>query len=264
MMTVLEQVERRVLGAIAFVHAVTGARVLGRLQVGGVGITLTPNRSGLYVVRAADGFGDYVQRFDTPPTPLPAGTNFVVTVTDPQQQFLSRSFTLALPRASTPVGDAQSVLNPLVVALCPAAGAPTAPGWAVLRLRAQAAGDALHTGLVNLLVRVAPQIAGVAPQTAMTDANGEALVAVAGAPAWLPGPGPAAFVSTFTAGVSLVIDTAVARLASAPAANFGAADPDAIAQRLQAAQPGVRAVNAADATLSSGHSRRVVIDVPWP
>ena len=52
-------------------------------------------------------------------------------------------------------------------------------------------------GLVNVIVEAAPQPPGLSTQKAMTDRNGEALVAIAGAPPVLPDGGPAGLTRDF-------------------------------------------------------------------
>jgi hypothetical protein len=83
------------------------------------------------------------------------------------------------------------------VSLFPAPAAPTWPGWAVVR--ASVAGAVSGAGLANALVRVVRQSDGVLLGAGMTDARGEALVAVQGIPS-----------TTFDEGAGPVLATEIA------------------------------------------------------
>lgn len=253
---IVQNLERRVLAAVRFVNAVTGSGIADPLRVSGPMVLVVRNRSGLYVIREADGFDDYTLAFAAPPAPPAGARRFTLSVEDPKRRFLPRSFGFTLPRKSAPQVDAESMFAPLLIDMYPAAASPTAPNWALLRVRVELAGPAA-TGLANALVRLAPKPAGLGPQISLTDANGEALLAVPGAPPVLP-----AIAAEFDAAVRVVLDPAVVRTEGT--VSLPLPDPRSILERSDPPQAGVRVVNAADAKLAAGRSRRAVIEVPWP
>jgi hypothetical protein len=263
----VERLERRVLGAIEFVDAITGARVRAPLNVTGEGLRLARNASGLYVMLAAKGFEAYTQAFASPPQPSPgAPPVFSVAVEDPRRRYLGRRLSFPLPRKNAPEHDADSALAPLVAELYPSAAMPVAANWALLRVSVRRAGHP-ETGLGNVLVRLAPRPQGLSARMAITDARGEALLAVPGAPPVMPSEGGGAeggepvLTEQFTAALNAVSDPQAVR------PEGGALllpDPQAILDRAQAPQPGVRLIAAPDVTLSAGRAAHALIEVPWP
>ncbi len=266
-----ELVERRVLGAIEFVSAVTGARILEPLKVDIDGVTPARNGRGLYVLRQARGLEQHTTSFQEAPDSPPEATVLLeLKVEDPQRHFLPRVAEVRLPRSRAAAGDPGAALTPITIKLFPAAAAPTGANWALLRARVRIPGTE-DIGLVNALLRVAPQLPGANPVLAMTDARGEALVAVPGVPPVLPaaggggggGGGGAVLTSDFPAAIEVVLDEEVVRLANAtppvPRPN-----PDTIETRLASSESGVSSVNAPAANLSAGKTVRMVIEAAWP
>ncbi|HEU4620730.1 MAG TPA: hypothetical protein VFS42_00765 [Burkholderiaceae bacterium] len=267
---IVELLDRRVLGAIAFVDGVTRQRVSTGLRVESDALTLRPQASGLYVIHGADGFEKTIESFDEPAAPPPgAPIHFAARVFDPERRYLARAFDVTLPRPSTPVTDPTSVLVPLEVDLLPASAMPVPARWATWRVRVQIAGSVLKTGLANVLVRVTPQLAGFTTQLALTDAHGEALVVIPNAPSVMPsagngggGGGTPVLVKQFEATVSLIVDASVARAEGASVPPL--ADPQRIVARSAPPQAGVRVLTKPNVTLAAGRSVRSVIEVSFP
>ena len=269
----IENVDRRVFGALEFVDDVTGARVLAPLRVDAPGVGLMRNRSGLYVIRTLAEHDAYTRAFDDPPA-SPPRADVAMTVRDPGNAYLPRGFTVKLPRLlrtpTSPVAEADDVLKPVQVRLSPAASLPLRGTWAALRLRVVVKGSSPELGLANVLVEATPAAAGLGVQRTMTDRNGEALVVIAGAPPLLPVPQPhphsAGLTREFKTTLRLVLDKEIVRPASAPA--IPPADPQRVLQRLAATgaddpAPAVTTVDAGQVLLSAGTSRRSLAQVDW-
>lgn len=195
-----ELLDRRVLGAVRFVDAVTGLVIPDRLEVQATGVRWVRNRRGDYVVAEAPGLERHRDAFPSPPpTPAVGSVEISFTVRDPAGRYLGRRGTLALPRDPDTDGAANpdSLFHPAAIPLFPAAAAPTWPGWAVVR--ASVAGSAPGTVLAGALLRVIRQSDDAILGGGMTDRRGEALVAVQGIPS-----------TTFDDGAGPVVATEVA------------------------------------------------------
>lgn len=153
---ILEDLDRRVLGAVRCVSAPNGLPVPGPLRVGpaprraGDPPTMPApnrppwrilrNRPGLYVLHAVPGFDAYRTRFESAPdSPALRSVPVRLRIEDPSRRHLPTEVTLALPREAGPValgtapGD-DSLFRPIDVPLFLAPNAPVADGWAVLRV----------------------------------------------------------------------------------------------------------------------------------
>lgn len=177
----LERHEDRVLGALQLVDAGTGAsidrsfdvRVLGPGQA-----TLVRNRSGLYVIRHWSELAAHALPFDAPPlTPDVGAQALRLSISDPLGQYLPRIATLRLPR--DPAANApDSLFQPALVPLYPAASAATGANWALLRvtLTETGSGDALGGALLRVRRN------GEVLARGLSDWRGEALIPVVGVP----------------------------------------------------------------------------------
>lgn len=173
----IENVDRRVLGAIRFISAADDLPVPGPLRItprprpvtaaGTPPFTVLRNRLGLYVIHSAPEFSAYQTAFDpVPATPEIRSVPLQLRVTDPSRRYFPADFEIPLPRSldSTPVNGgfaADSVFTPVQVTLYPAPSAPVADGWAVLRVLAwreepiaEDPGEFRRTPLNGALVRV--------------------------------------------------------------------------------------------------------------
>lgn len=200
-----EHVDRRVLGAIRWVDAVTQSVIVQPLRVEAASASLTRNLRGLSVVTAAAGLENYPGTFDLAALleadAKPDGSVTVQgRVTDPTGTYLPRAFTLKLPRAATPgrTLPVNSIFAPMDLALLPTPQAKVMAGWAQVRVTVRKKKDA--TVFPQVLVRVVlasdhSQVLG----RGMSDARGEALVVVPGLPLFQPGATPELVVTSETA-----------------------------------------------------------------
>lgn len=262
----MDTIERRVFGAIVFVDDLTDARVRDPLRIHAPGVGIVRNRSGLYVMRELEGHDDYTRRFDNPPA-HPARTDVLLQVEDPRQRYLSRSFSLSLPRllgtSALPVTDEDDVLQPVTVRLWPAAARPVRANWAVLRLTVAVAGSDPPRGLAHVIVETTPHPPGLALRHGMTDRHGDALIVISGVAPVLPDNSAAGLTHEFTAGVTLIFDRQVVRTDAADTPPRPP-DPAQVLARRDAQHADIRVVVLPDQALSAGASRRHVEKVTWP
>lgn len=265
----IENIDRRVFGAIEFVDDVTEARVLTPLNVQATGVGLMRNHSGFYVIRTFDGHDDYTRAFDNAPS-NPPRTDVAMTVRDPEHRYLPRGFTVALPRLlrtpTLPVVDADNAVKPVQIRLSPAASLTLRGTWAAMRLHVVVDAPGPEVGLVNVLVEATPAVTGLTVQRTMTDINGEALIVIAGAPPMLPDPGPAGLTREFKVALRLVLDKDVVRRSTDK--DIPIPDPKRVLDRLAAMapadpDPAVITVDAGEQLLSAGTSRRSLAKVSW-
>lgn len=210
----IETVDRRVLGAVQFVDAVTGLPIVvpDTVEVRGAtvegapvdvalhehAVRLRQNRGGLVVIFSAPFFDTYASTLDDPfppPQTVADPLRLRLAVTDAGPSYLPQEFLVDLPRTLDP-DAADSVFQPQRVGLFRAPNAPVQDGWAVLRVRVTAAGVTPVNPLPGVLLRVfrSPRGVGDRPIGAgMTewrgDVRGEALVPVADIQRFRPGAG---------------------------------------------------------------------------
>jgi hypothetical protein len=183
---IIDRLDSRVLGALRPADVTTGVWVTGPLKVTAPGAAFTRNRSGVYVLTFARELETHLTEFSAPPT-MPAVGSIVLTVKveDPSGQYLPRSVRLAVPRDPDPAhaNDEGSLFLPVRVLLYPAPAASLCPGWAVVRASVTQVGSNAAVPYAWLRLRRATQAPSDPPMaTGMTDARGEALVAVSGIP----------------------------------------------------------------------------------
>lgn len=182
--------DTRVLGALRFTDAVTSLPIDAPLTVIAPGIRWIRNRRAQWVIASAPGLAAHELEFTAPPAQPDLGTvDLSFAVSDPSGRWLSRLGLVALPRDpdATHAGQPQSLFVIVDVPLYPAPAAPTQRGWAVVR--ATVAGTDPGTRLPNALVRVVRDSDGVRIGAGMSDARGEALIAIEGIPSALLGDG---------------------------------------------------------------------------
>lgn len=261
-----ETVDRRIFGAVELIDDLSGDRVSAPLQVSAPGLGLLHNRLGLWVIRTVPGQDAYTRAFDDPPA-RPPRSGFRFEVQDPSGRFLPRAVDLALPRwlptpqdaEDDPVAAVDDARRPVPLRLYPGPAALLRPGWTVLRLRLQLP-DAPTVGLANVLVESTPPAALALPlRRTLTDCHGEALIAIPGVPALMPGAG--GLTADFELVLSFVLDAAI--VARSDAASFAIPDPDQVLRRLADEADGVERRAGPDVTLTAGRSRRHVQPVPW-
>ncbi len=91
-----ENVDRRVLGGIQCVDAITNGSILDPLVVSSPQLTLRPNRVGIYVIW--DGPGFHALTTFVPPSPWPAPTSFEISIEDPSFRYLPRRSNIQVPQ----------------------------------------------------------------------------------------------------------------------------------------------------------------------
>jgi hypothetical protein len=263
---IAEALDRRIFGAVELIDDLSGDRIAAPLKVSAPGLTLLHNRLGLWVIREVPGQDDYTRAFDDPPA-RPPRSDFRVEVQDPGGRFLPRAMLLPLPRwlptpqdaPDDPVAAADDARRPVELRLYPASAAVLRPGWSVLRLRLHVT-DLPAIGLANVLVEATPPAALALPlRRTLTDHHGEALIAIPGVPALMPGDG--GLTADFELALSFVLDPAI--VARSDATSFAIPDPDQVLSRLAAGAPGVERRAGPSPTLTAGRSRRHVQPVPW-
>lgn len=262
----LERVEQRVLGAIEFVDAISGTRVREPLAIDAPTLRLSPNASALYVIRSATKLESFTDAFEAQPTTVPSGLpSYDLSVRDPQRRYLARRATVALPRAATPVTDPASVLRPIVIKLHPSAARVVDPVWAALRVFVHVMDAGKKIGVANALVRLTPSLAGATALFALTDARGEALLAVTGVPPVMPSGSSSdsdpnvVYTRSFSGALLVTVDDAVTRRGDDTALPIP--NPDDMQARLAANNAAVHKFNPPAQTLSAGGTQRVEVEV---
>lgn len=184
--------DRRILGALRFVHGVSGAPLARALVLRASGVVWQRNRQGEYLITDAPSLSEHTTAFFAPPTTPPLGSvSVAVDVVDPSGEFLPRRVQLQLPRDPDPARADQpdSLFHALAVALFPAPAAKIDHDWARLHTHVSvASGEAAQFALLRVTRTSDNQVLA----RAMSDARGEALIAVPGIPVtpWEEADGP--------------------------------------------------------------------------
>jgi hypothetical protein len=236
---IAEASDRRVLGALRFVDAVTGIRLLEPFRVSAAGVRGIRNLSGLFVITSTPALHPQTLSLDVPAFDPGERQPVEFTITDPAGRFLARRATVLLPRDPDPAhaGDPGSLYQPVEVRMFPSPTAATAAQWAVVRasVRGEGAGT-VRGGALVVAVRVGD---GETVGRGLSDPRGEALVAVPGIP-----------ITTWAEGNDAVLATEVEvdlRVVWDPAAEGVPPDPDDLEARA-----GTLTVGTTRVTLASG------------
>lgn len=242
----LESDVRRVWGALRFVDAMWGRTIEAPLVVDLPGARLRRNPIGLWVVTALDATADEVDTIGAyenafTPVPVPPARSLSGRVADTRGRFLSRRFALDLPRSS-----ADRPFEPVDVVLDPSPAQPLLPTWAALRLTVTRGGAPVPHAAVRIR-RPAGKVLG----RGMTDARGEALVAVVGVAQITPGEGDIVVEREIAAEIVVTVDTALV-----PGALV---DPDALAAAKEGVGIGRLIVARA---IASGRVESLSLNVP--
>lgn len=164
--------ERTFLAGVRFRDPATRHPITTPLRVASPGAIWFPNRSGVWVLQSAEGVHSAL------PT---ASLTTRVEVSDPAGTYLPRAFELKLPRK--PADDKGDLFEILEVELPRSTVAPLRPGWAALRVHARlnaTASTPTGSPLEGVLLHVSSDERP--PAWALTDARGEAIVAIPGLP----------------------------------------------------------------------------------
>ncbi len=263
----LDRVERRVLGALRCVDATTGAPLTQPLRLEApANARIQRNRSGLFVIHNWAPLAAHSDAFaNAPAVPAPGTLTMNLVVFDPLGQYLPRRVQVALPRDADPANAdaADSLFQPVEVAMYPACSARVGANWAALSVSVRDAGSDDALGGVLLRVLSAGQVLA----RGLTDWRGEALVPVAGIPVttWSAAPGDV-IVTQIVASLEAIADpasltrTPQARVAAGRAPSpLPLVDPAAI----ETARAGLLQASAV-VSLAAGRPLHVSLAVPLP
>lgn len=263
-MRAFEWLDRRALAAIRFVDAVTSVLVEERVALAAPGVSVIRKRSGEFVVLDAPGLEEHRSRFEAPPaTPAVGAIPVAIDARPISGEFAARRFSLRLPRDPDPDhrDRADSLFRAAIVELLPSPAYQATGQAAALRVVVRRTDDRRRVS--GALLRLRPAN-GLPTARALTDAVGEALLVVSGAPIASPGPG-ATTVSDIAAELDVLVDPALARFvaddaldaarAAALSQTAGFLDPDDLEARLGVAAPPAIAVR-----LTSGATVTVTLD----
>jgi hypothetical protein len=185
---IVEDVDRRVLGALRLVDAITGQRVTERLDVAAAGVTFVRNLSGDLVIRSVTAAVSAALRAHgfafgaAPAEPAVGALELDVRIADPRHRYLPRRVGVALPRDPDPTNASSpdSLFQPVIVRMHRSAAGAVAGGWSVIRAHVTGPGGA--GVLAGALIRVLRASDDTLLGGGVTDERGEALIAVAGVP----------------------------------------------------------------------------------
>jgi len=193
------------------IDATTREAIVDPMIVSAAGATFVRNRRGYYVITGAPGLDAHAAAFKAPPsTPALGSVAVELTIVDPSGRYMSRRSTIHLPLDPDPahMGQPTSLFALLDVQLYPSPIARTEPGWAVVRASVTSAGSEM--GIAGALLRVVRTSDSSRLALGLSDARGEALVAVPGIPitTWDSGSG-SVLSSEIDATVQAIVDPAM-------------------------------------------------------
>lgn len=174
-----ESVDRRVLGAIRCVDAITGDSIAEMMSVTSSQLDLRANRRAIYVIFNAPGLNPRTWQFD-PVLPWPGPTTFEISIQDPSRRYLPRRAQVKAPQPLPPSADPLLVFNPQPVSLFPSPAAPVSPNWAVIYISVVKSGATPPVGLPWSVVQVARSDNKAVLATTVADKRGEAILAIPG------------------------------------------------------------------------------------
>jgi hypothetical protein len=223
--TTCENVDRRALGVFICVEAITGSSVLPPMPVNAGKWTVRANRSGVYVIFNGPGFSALTTQL-TPTGTWPARISFEVTLQDPNRRYLPRRANVLAPMTVPVIGPSPggvvpnpgvtaalanpaSVFDPQRVKLYPQPSAAVGPNWSTIHASVTSSAKPA-VGLPWAVLQVIRKSDNKVLATGLTDANGEALLAVVGLTLQTStsGTGPVT-VSTVAATIKVYFDPSV-------------------------------------------------------
>lgn len=179
----IENVDRRILGAFICVDAITGSSVVPAIPVTAPQWNVKPNRSGTYVIFDGPNLDPYTGQF-LPSGTWPAAAPFEVTLQDPNLRYLPRRASVSAPSAIPaipPVPAAPTgVFAPQQITVYPTPAAQVGPNWATMRVSVTQNGINPPQGLPFVVLRLVNNADSSVMATGQTDTNGEALLAYIG------------------------------------------------------------------------------------
>lgn len=213
---IAEWLDRRVLGAIQLVDAITGETVRDRVRVAATGVQMVQNRSGRWVVFATPGIEalqPYTDAFPVPPVaPALESIAIALSMRDASGFYLPRQQLIQLPR-NPDAAASNSLFQPIAVSMYRSPVASVAPGWAVIR--ATVIDQANGRRLPWALIRVVQTVPAAAVTLSQADWRGEALIAVPGIPVAMSSSGNGAVLTREVAvTLEVVVDPTLQPIAS--------------------------------------------------
>jgi hypothetical protein len=255
-----EYVDRRALAAIRFVDAVTGKAIEEQVALEARGLATKRKWSGDVVVLSAPGLEEHRSSFSAPPVAPAVGAIAIPVDARPASpSYAARRFMLRLPRDPDPAGreNPGSLFNAAIVEMLPSPAYRTSGQVAALRVTVRRSDDGRR--IAGALVRLRPA-GGLPSARALTDAAGEALLVVVGAPLASAGPG-ATTVADIAGGADVLVDPALAHFVADDAVGAartaalaqlsGFVDPDDLEARLGVPAPPAVAVRIASGATGS-------------
>jgi hypothetical protein len=209
---VIENVDRRILGAFVCVDAITGSSVVPAIPVTAPEWTVKPNRSGVYVIFNGPGFNSLTDEF-IPSGTWPAPAHFEVSLKDPSLRYLPRRVKvqapLAVPAYPPVPATLTGVFSPQQIPVYPSAAAALGSNWASIHASVTRQGTTPPKGLPWAVLQVIRDSDSKVLATSQTDANGEALLAVVGLTVQANTGGGPVTISTVAATITVYFDPSV-------------------------------------------------------
>lgn len=182
---IVEMVDRRVLGALRCVDAVSKAQVLEPLLVESDQLRLRRNASQLWVVFDGPGMHDVTTQFELT-SQWPNPSDFQVSIRSISGRYLPRRASVRMPRTLDTVADPNappppspdSIKVPLDITLYPAPTASTFPNWALVR--AWVTKNNSPEGLPWAVLRLTRNSDKSLITTGVANEKGDALLAIPG------------------------------------------------------------------------------------
>lgn len=194
----VEQIDRRVLGALRLRDAITGMDVRESMTVTASGVKIQCNRRGNYVIFETPGYPDLqahtTEFFEPPSQPNLRTVPIRFEIRDPKGQYLSRQVKVFLPRDPDPkvAKSSESLFQPVLVPLYPSPTAFTRSTWAVVRatIRNQNPDqEGKQRRLPWTMIQISRTSGNTAPIWFQADWRGECLIAVPTIPLLTTGSG---------------------------------------------------------------------------
>jgi hypothetical protein len=183
-----DSTDRRILAAIRPVDATLNLPLADRMRIDSPGLRLVYNLHGETVLMGAPGLGRYSTNFDLPDDAPPVeSVGLVIELRDPTLRYLPRRLRLDLPRDPDPTHADQpnSVFQAVEAEMYPSPASPVLGTWAVVRATVRERNSRERLPWTLIQVRRGSEVMG----QGMSDARGEALIAVPGIPFFMPGGG---------------------------------------------------------------------------
>jgi hypothetical protein len=172
---IVEDVDRRILGAFRCIDAVSNTPVLDAVTVQSDQLDVRRNASQIWVVFDAPGLHELTTEFDVK-SPWPAPLPFNVSIRSISRRYLPRKATIKVPRKLAPMGDPSSVMVLQDVVMYPSPTATTLPNWALVR--ASVTKNNTNEGLPWAVVRITRNTDQTVLATGIANEHGDALLAV--------------------------------------------------------------------------------------